>query len=161
MHSSGHVCMHAELCNAKTNNSNCLFDEWAVTVILRRDWCTRSWRKIQEFYSAAPGFPVKNCAISCGNWIDQLGDAMVTCFPHSVYVEHVLAVTRRWTNVGLMSVHRLRRWTTIKPTLVQRLVPAGIRCLTDGPTTFEDGSLLRQRPMPAGQLQGQDGGCFI
>ena len=35
------------------------------------------------------------------------------------------ADTRRWTNVGLMLTHRLRRWPNNKTTLVQRLVPAG------------------------------------
>ena len=35
------------------------------------------------------------------------------------------ANTRRWTNVGLMLAHRLRRWANIKPTLIQRLVFAG------------------------------------
>ena len=37
------------------------------------------------------------------------------------------ADTRRWINVGLTLVHRLRRWTNGKPTLNQRLVSAGIR----------------------------------
>ena len=32
--------------------------------------------------------------------------------------------TRRLTNVGLMLVHRLRRWPNIKPALVKRLVSA-------------------------------------
>ena len=31
----------------------------------------------------------------------------------------ILVNTIHWTNVGLMFVHRLRRWTNIKPTLVQ------------------------------------------
>ena len=35
------------------------------------------------------------------------------------------ADTRRWINAGLTSVHRLRRWTSVKPTLIQRLVSAG------------------------------------
>ena len=30
--------------------------------------------------------------------------------------------SRDWTNVGLLLVHRLRRWTNIKPTLDQRIV---------------------------------------
>ena len=34
--------------------------------------------------------------------------------------------TRRLTNVGLMLVHRLRRWPNIKPALVKRLVSAVI-----------------------------------
>ena len=42
---------------------------------------------------------------------------LVWCWP---------ANTRRWTNVGLMVAHRLRRWATIKPTSGQRLVLAGI-----------------------------------
>ena len=29
--------------------------------------------------------------------------------------------TRSWTNIGLMLAHRLQRWPSIKPTLVQRL----------------------------------------
>ena len=35
------------------------------------------------------------------------------------------ANTRRLTNVGLMLAHRLRRWATIKPTIVKGLVFAG------------------------------------
>ena len=31
-----------------------------------------------------------------------------------------------WINVGLTLVHRLRRWTNVKPTLIQRLVSAGL-----------------------------------
>ena len=34
---------------------------------------------------------------------------------------------RRWTNVGLMLSHRIRRWANNKTTLVQRLVFAGER----------------------------------
>ena len=37
------------------------------------------------------------------------------------------AVTRRWINVGLPLVHRLRRWNNGKPTLIRRLVSAGTR----------------------------------
>ena len=41
--------------------------------------------------------------------------------------------TRRLINVGLMLVHRLRRWTNVKPTLIQRLVSAGLLSgTTDG-----------------------------
>ena len=36
------------------------------------------------------------------------------------------AETRRWINVGLTLVHRLRRWTKVKPTLIQCLVSAGL-----------------------------------
>ena len=36
------------------------------------------------------------------------------------------ADARRSTNVGLMLAHRLRRWATIKLTLVDRLASAGI-----------------------------------
>ena len=38
------------------------------------------------------------------------------------------ADTRRWINVGLMLVHRLRHWTNVKPTLLERLVSAGCVC---------------------------------
>ena len=38
----------------------------------------------------------------------------------------VPANTRGWTNVVLMLAHRLRRWTSIKTTLVQRLVFTGV-----------------------------------
>ena len=31
----------------------------------------------------------------------------------------------RWINVGLRLVQRRRRWTNVKPTLIQRLVDAG------------------------------------
>ena len=37
--------------------------------------------------------------------------------------------TSHWASVGLMWVHRLRRWTHIKPTLAQHLVFAGWVCL--------------------------------
>ena len=33
---------------------------------------------------------------------------------------------RRWPDVGLLLVHRLRRWPNRKPTLAQRLMVAGI-----------------------------------
>ena len=36
------------------------------------------------------------------------------------------ADTRRWINVGLPLVQRRRRWANVKPTLIQRLVSAGI-----------------------------------
>ena len=35
------------------------------------------------------------------------------------------ADTRRWINVGLTLVHRLRRGIKVKPTLIQYLVSAG------------------------------------
>ena len=35
------------------------------------------------------------------------------------------AYTTRRINVGLRLVHRLRRWTNVKPTLIQRLISAG------------------------------------
>ena len=34
--------------------------------------------------------------------------------------------TSGWINVGLTLVHRLRRWTNVKPTLIQRLMSAGM-----------------------------------
>ena len=34
------------------------------------------------------------------------------------------AGTRRWINVGLTLVNRLRRWTNVEPTLIPRIVPA-------------------------------------
>ena len=37
--------------------------------------------------------------------------------------------TRRWINVGLPLVHRLRRRANVKPTMIQRLVSAG-QCVT-------------------------------
>ena len=36
------------------------------------------------------------------------------------------ARTKRWTNVGLLLAHRLRRWPNIKPTLVQRPATVGL-----------------------------------
>ena len=39
------------------------------------------------------------------------------------------ADTRRWINVGLTLVHRLRSWTNVKPALIQRLVSAGFGCI--------------------------------
>ena len=42
------------------------------------------------------------------------------------YARHdIQAATRLWINVGMTLVHRLRRWTSVKPTLIQRLVLAG------------------------------------
>ena len=46
-----------------------------------------------------------------------------TCTGHS---DSDPANTRRWTSGGLMLGHRLRRWTNIKPPLVQRLVFAWV-----------------------------------
>ena len=42
------------------------------------------------------------------------------------YTRKIPTDTRRLTNAGSMFAHRLRRWTNIKPALVQRLVFAGI-----------------------------------
>ena len=39
---------------------------------------------------------------------------------------HIPANTICWINVGLMLVHRRRRWTNVKPTLIQRLVSDGM-----------------------------------
>ena len=44
------------------------------------------------------------------------------------YYVLVLVYTRR-TNAGPMLAHRLRRWPSIKPALVQRLVFAGLRSI--------------------------------
>ena len=38
----------------------------------------------------------------------------------------ITANTTRWTNVGSMLAHRLRRRPNIEPTLVQRVVLAGM-----------------------------------
>ena len=37
-----------------------------------------------------------------------------------------LADTRRWINAGLTLVQRRRRWSNVKPVLIQRLVSAGV-----------------------------------
>ena len=42
------------------------------------------------------------------------------------------AGTRRRISVGLTLVHRLRRWTNVKPTLIRRLVSAGLWCPSCG-----------------------------
>ena len=38
----------------------------------------------------------------------------------------IYADTRRWVNIVLAMVHRLRRWINAQPTLIKRLVSAGI-----------------------------------
>ena len=38
---------------------------------------------------------------------------------------------RRWPNIGLLLIHRLRRWPNGKPTLGQRLKFAGIVVIGD------------------------------
>ena len=40
-----------------------------------------------------------------------------------LYLYYFPANTTPWTNAGLMLAHRLRRWTNIKPALVQ-----GVSC---------------------------------
>ena len=40
-----------------------------------------------------------------------------------IYIIYIPADTKRWINVGLASVQR-RRWTNVKPTLIQRIVSA-------------------------------------
>ena len=46
---------------------------------------------------------------------------------HQLYQTIVYTANRwRWINVGLTLVQRRRRWTSVKPTLSQRLVSAGI-----------------------------------
>ena len=42
------------------------------------------------------------------------------------------ANTRRSPNAGPMMAHRLRRWPSIKPGLIQRLVFAGLRSIASG-----------------------------
>ena len=42
------------------------------------------------------------------------------------------ADTRRWITVGLALVQRRRRWTNVKPAVIQRLVSAGILSPNDG-----------------------------
>ena len=42
-----------------------------------------------------------------------------------VFTENIPTDTRHCINVGLTSVHRLRRWTSVKPTLMHCLVSAG------------------------------------
>ena len=53
---------------------------------------------------------------------------MVQCDPHSLLAYcwiYTPADTIRWINVGLRLVHRCRRWTNVKQTLIQRLWSAG------------------------------------
>ena len=45
----------------------------------------------------------------------------------NVACQHSQKNTRRWPNAGPILAHRLRRWSSIKPALVQRLVFAGLR----------------------------------
>ena len=51
------------------------------------------------------------------------------------------AHTRRWHNVGLMLIHRLRRRTSIEPALGEPLVFAGLA----GPANQRDGLILAQQ----------------
>ena len=44
---------------------------------------------------------------------------------HIMKVDRYPANMRFWLNVGLLLVHRLRRWPNSKPTLGQRLIFAG------------------------------------
>ena len=46
-------------------------------------------------------------------------------YTYAFYIGPYPANTRRWPNIELMLVHRLRRWTNISPTFDQRLVFAG------------------------------------
>ena len=39
---------------------------------------------------------------------------------------NVSADRKRLINVGLTLLHRLRRWTNVKPTLIRRFVSAGV-----------------------------------
>ena len=48
------------------------------------------------------------------------------CATHNVACQHSQQ-TRRWSNAGSMLANHLRRWPSIKPALVQRLVFAGLR----------------------------------
>ena len=43
-----------------------------------------------------------------------------------IHTTHIPADTRRWINVVLTLVHRRRRWSSVKTTLIQRLVSAGV-----------------------------------
>ena len=55
-------------------------------------------------------------------WSRKYVTTKVTPRTQSVSVCSPPEDTRRWTNAGLMLVHRLRRWTNIKTALEQRLV---------------------------------------
>ena len=48
------------------------------------------------------------------------------CATHNVACQHSQQ-TRRWSNAGSMLANHLRRWPSIKPALVQRLVFTGLR----------------------------------
>ena len=46
-------------------------------------------------------------------------------FRYETYIGISLYITLRCCEVGLALVQRRRRWTNVKPTLIQRLVSAG------------------------------------
>ena len=43
-----------------------------------------------------------------------------------IHMELIPADTRRYINAGLTLIQRRRRWTNVKPTLIQRLLSAGM-----------------------------------
>ena len=51
------------------------------------------------------------------------------------------ADARRWINVVLTLVHRLRRWANVKPALIQRLVSAGTAPCDDSRQKWQESSI--------------------
>ena len=58
-------------------------------------------------------------------------------------IHHSPENTKRWPNVGLMLVQRLRRWANINPTLGERLVSASLHiCMLMRPETSHMEALI-------------------
>ena len=81
----------------------------------------RKWQGVVCFSKSNACSILGQCCVHCPSFDAVLGDGVG---PDS-QCEYVPANTRHRTNVGLMSVQRLRRWNDIKPALVQCIVFAG------------------------------------
>ena len=97
---------------------------------------TMNWKRVLRSQSEPSTWRGKNEVIN-----NMVNDRRVSPFTLPVdppnmptppyYIKHhksdVSADTKRWINDGLPMVHRLRRWTNVKPTLIPRLVSAGVK----------------------------------
>ena len=69
---------------------------------------------------------------------------------------HHQADTRRWINAGLTLVQRRRRWSSVKPPFIHRLVPAG-----HPPPGIADSQLCERWALVRGKYTYQDNAVYL
>ena len=106
---------------------SCLREQW-LTWYLQYTWCMLASVHVC-------GTSLWECVVHAA-WIRKDGTIISSSFnvepplqkvdQHKTNIIWFPADTRRVINVGSTLVHRLRRWTNVKQTLIQRLVSAGV-----------------------------------